>query len=74
MYQDHGHGQHSHHPISSVSPTSETWPDNRFYHHVLYLAKLENYGLAPKPMVQISCVPEQDLFEDSDGHPDQEGL
>lgn len=48
--------------------------DGRLYHHVFHLAKLEDHGLASKPMVPIPSVPAQDLLQDFDGHPNQEGL
>jgi hypothetical protein len=48
--------------------------DIRLYHHVLYLEELEDDGLPPKSLVPIPCLSEQDLFEDTHGHSDQEGL
>jgi hypothetical protein len=56
------------------SPLSMTQTDIRLYHHVLYLEELEDYGLPPKSLVPIPCLPKQDLFQDAHGYSDQEGL
>lgn len=62
--------------ISESTPSDRSYPtaDSRLSHHVLHLAELEDNGLAPKPMVPIARLPEQDLLKDIDGHSDQKGL
>jgi len=55
-------------------PSLVSQTDNRLHHHVLYLEELEDYGVSSKSMVPIACLSEQDLFENTHGHPNQEGL
>jgi hypothetical protein len=48
--------------ISTFPPLFKDQADFRLYHHVLHLAKLEDYGFATKSMVSISRLPAQDLL------------